>query len=127
MTKVTDFDRSELVRLDRMRRCHEEDRPAPREIERALSRLDATRQRRRGQRVTRVLAVAAAVSLSTLGAFATTEKLGLTAFTALWRSKRAPAGVPPAPSTRSPVLSRAGGPISPPAAARDLPGTASAS
>jgi hypothetical protein len=126
MTNLTDFDKAELVRLERMRRCHDEDRPTPREVARALTRLDATRQRRRGRRATRVLAVAAAVSLSTLGALATTEKLGLTTLLVRWHAKQAPAAVPPAPSARPPLRPRAVERNSTLGASRALPGTASA-
>jgi hypothetical protein len=129
MTKLRDFDRAELLRLARMRRCHEEDRPTAREIERALARLGETRLRRRGQRVTRVLALAAAVLLSTLGAFATTEKLGLTALIARWQSKETPSvapAVPPRPSVRLPLPPRASEHTASPEAALDPPSSASA-
>jgi hypothetical protein len=125
MTKLSDFDRAELVRLERMRRCHEADRPEPREIRQAMARLGAKRERHRRQRYTRVLAVAAAVSLSTLGALATTEKLGLTALIARWHSKGTPS-VAPSRLSAPPALPREGERDSPPGASPKPPGTTSA-
>lgn len=107
MKNLMDFDRAELVRLERMRRCHAEDRPTPGEVAAALAMLGTARQPRREQRFTRTLAVAAAVSLSTLGAFATTEKLGITAVIARWHSKGTPSAAPP-PSGRPPLPPRTG-------------------
>src|SRR5687767_4521764 len=105
MKALMDFDRAELVRLQRMRRCHEDDRPTPREVAMAVAMLGAARRSRREPRFTRTLAIAAAVSLSTLGAFATTEKLGFTAVLARWHSKAAPSAAP-RPSTPPPLLPR---------------------
>ena len=90
MKDLMDFDRAELVRLGRMRRCHEDDRPTPREVAMALAMLGAVRRSRRDPRFTRTFALAVAVSLSTLGAFATTEQLGLTALIARWHSQGTP-------------------------------------
>jgi hypothetical protein len=105
MKDLMDFDRAELVRLQRMRRCHEEDRPTPREVATALAMVGAARRSRREPRLTRTLAIAAAVSLSTLGAFATTEKLGLTAVFARWHSQSSPSATP-RPSAPPPLLPR---------------------
>jgi hypothetical protein len=104
MTELREFDRAELVRLERMRGCHDDDRPTAGEIAAALGRLGTTRRRHREQRVTRTLAIAAAVSLSTLGALATTEKLGLTALAGLWHSKTKAPALPPVPSARPPLV-----------------------
>jgi hypothetical protein len=100
-----DFDRTELVRLERMRRCHEDDRPTAREVATALAMFGVARRSRRGPRFTRAFAIAAAVSLSTLAAFATTEKLGFTALIARWYSKESPAAAP-RPSTPPPLRPR---------------------
>jgi hypothetical protein len=107
MKNLMDFDRAEQVRLRRMRRCHEDDRPTALEVASALKTFDVARGLRREQRFTRTIAVAVAVSLSTLGALATTEKLGLTSLVARWQSLGTPSAAlrPPA---RPPLLSRGG-------------------
>lgn len=105
MKDLMHFDRAELVRLGRMRRCHEDDRPTPREVAMAVATLGAPRRPRRDPRFTRTFALAVAVSLSTLGAFATTEKLGLTALIARWHSQGTPSAAP-RPSASPPVLPR---------------------
>jgi hypothetical protein len=105
MTNHRNFDRAELVRLRRMRQCHEEDRPTEREIAAALAAFGAERRRRSARRFPRTLAIAASVTLSTLGAFATTEKLGFTTLTARFRSQEAPQALP-SPSIRPPPTSR---------------------
>jgi hypothetical protein len=117
MKDLMDFDRAELMRLERMRRCHEDDRPTPREVATALAMLSAGRRPRRDPRFTRTFAIAVAVSLSTLGALATTEELGFTALIARWYSMGPPAAAP-RPSTPPPLLPRGGErrPRMPPAA-----------
>jgi hypothetical protein len=105
MKDLMDFDRTELVRLERMRRCHQDDRPTPREVATALAMFRVARRPRRDVRLVRTFAIAVAVSLSTLAAFATTEKLGLTTLIAHWRSKELPSAAP-RPSTPPPPLSR---------------------
>jgi hypothetical protein len=100
MKHLMDFDRAELVRLGRMRGCHEDDRPTPREIATALSMFHAARRPRREARFTRAFAIAVAVSLFTLGALGTTETLGLTALFTGWHSKGSPPTARPAPAPR---------------------------
>jgi hypothetical protein len=124
MKDLMDFDRAELVRLQRMRRCHEEDRPTAREVATALAMVGAARRSRREPRLTRRFAIAAAVSLSTLGAFATTEKLGLTAVFARWHSQSSPSATA-LPSTPPPLLPR-GRERTPQVRAAAVPGTSGA-
>jgi hypothetical protein len=104
MTHLENLDRAELVRLERMRRCHEQDRPTPREVAAAVATLGESPRPRRQHRITRTFAVAAVVSFSTLGAVAATEKLGLTTLIARWH----------APPTSSEAPRVAAPPASPP-------------
>lgn len=126
MKDLMDFDRAELVRLERMRRCHEDDRPTPREVATALALCGAVRRPRHDPHFIRKFAIAVAVSLSTLGAFATTEKLGLTAVIARFHPTRPPAAAP-RPLTPPPLLPRGEErtPRMPPAALPSAPSTVS--